>query len=94
LAIYQPTGTTFPEEYRQKLLDAGFVFDFFSEKQLPKVTHESCGLLVIPETASLPKEEIERLHFLSFAFLEKAPELPESIEQRRVISLTVLNENR
>ena len=89
-AIYQPTGT-FPEEYRQKLLDAGFVFDFLTEEQLEKTVHDwaayhlspvgQVSILVIPEGISLPIKEIERLRTLRLAFLGKAPELPESRQE-------------
>ena len=88
-AIYQPTGYTFPEEYRQKLLDAGFVFDFLTEEQLAQIYyiwsdyrhshHGRFPILVIPQMVSLPTKEIERLRMTSghsFAFLEKAPKLP------------------
>ena len=96
-AIYQPTGTTFPEEYRQKLLDAGFVFDFLTEEQLSQTTFDSAtdyfspigrvSQLVVPETVSVPMEEIKRLVAFAFAFLGNAPQLPESMNQRGVISL-------
>jgi len=96
-AIYQPTGSTFSEEYRQKLTDAGFVFDFLTEEQLAQTNHNwatyhfspvgRVSVLVIPESVAVPMEEIERLRALAFVFLGKAPELPESVSQRGVISL-------
>ena len=90
-AIYQPTGSTFPEEYRQNLIDAGFVFDFLTEEQLAETNHTNylylspvgrMSILVVPKTVSMPVEEITRLRFLFFAFLGKAPDLPESESQR------------
>ena len=87
-AIYQPTGNTFSEEYRQKLLDAGFVFDFLATIQTQNdhgwTIYPPVGLikaLVIPETVSLPVEEFLRPRRADFAFLGKAPELPESMER-------------
>ena len=90
--IYQPTDATgkpldtFPDVYRQKLIDAGFVFDVLTEEQLSKTTAEwsvyhnspvgRVLILVIPEAVSLSVKEIERLKHLRFAFLGEATELP------------------
>jgi len=88
-AIYQPTGSTFSEEYRQKLIDAGFVFDFVTAIQLPDDRGfrfdppvGRTPVLVVPESVTLPTEVIERLLWLPLAFLGNAPELPESMNHR------------
>ena len=95
--IYRPTGSTFPDEYRQKLIDAGFVFNFLTEEQLSQTTLDSAtghfsligrvSMLVVPEAVSMPMEEIQRQKAFKFAFLGKAPPFPESMNQRGVISL-------
>ncbi|MCL2118866.1 MAG: hypothetical protein FWH27_10620 [Planctomycetaceae bacterium] len=76
--IYQPTGT-FPEDYRQKLFDAGFVFDIMTGEEQLAALEGHRGILVIPGDAPLTTDDIRRLKHCKFAFLGESPELPEPI---------------
>lgn len=95
--IYQPEeADAFPENYRQKLIDAGFVFDFITKQQLAEkeqvfsAVHNSpvgqFACVVIPDGVA-PPEEYQPEKCLSYAFLGKAPESLESADKKIVISL-------
>lgn len=97
-AIYQPDdeADTFPEEYRQKLLDAGFVFDFITQRQLAEAVHVwaefhhspvgRVAILVIPDGVTPPEEELCRLKSLCCAFLDKVSDIQEAFMEKEATS--------